>query len=201
MSVVLAEHGPAAPLLPEHHAQIALARQQRKKLDRARSVASFNAWSFAIFAGCSLIFALFSVTSLIAAIVLAGLAYNEFRGRRQLIALNPQGPVTLGNNQLLCCAAITLYCGFKIYTTVTGPGPYEQAIQDSPEVAMMLEPMQDLLHNATLASYAIILLLGVTAQGLTARYYFSRKQHLNKYLQQTPDWLLDLERVQGQAAA
>lgn len=189
------------PLSPEHHAQIARAQQQRKKINRAIKIASFNAWSFAVFAGFSLFFALFSISALVAAVVLAGLACNEFRGRRQLINLDPVGPRTLGINQVACCVLIALYCGLQITSAITGPGPYAQAIEQAPELAETLQPMEGLIQTATLATYALILIVGVATQGATAWYYFSRKRWLNAYLQHTPDWVLDLDRVQSAAAA
>lgn len=191
------QHASAAPLSADHHAQLAQAQQRRKKINRAQIVAAFNAWCFSIFAGFSLLFAIFSFTSLIAAVVLAGLAYNEFRGRRQLKQLDPRGPQTLGTNQLLCCAAIALYCGYQIVSTFTGPGPYEQAMQETPELVSTLEPIQELLYTAKIAAYALILIVGVAAQGATACYYFTRKKHLNAYVEQTPRWVIDLERTQA----
>lgn len=189
------------PLTPEHHAQVADARQRRKKIDRAIKVASFNAWGFAIFAGFSLLFAFFSVTSLIAGLALGGLAYNEFRGRRQLQQLDTQGPQTLGINQLICCVLIALYCGVKLYAAMTGPGAYAQSIEETPELASMLEPMEGLLQTATLATYALILIVGVAAQGLTAWYYFSRKKHLDDYRQETPAWVIELDQARLAPAA
>ncbi|MFK7790607.1 MAG: hypothetical protein AB8C95_14080 [Phycisphaeraceae bacterium] len=187
----------SAPLTPEHHAEIVKAQQRRKKISRAVKVAAFNAWSFAIFAGFSMLFAIFSVTSLIAALALAGLAYNEFRGRRQLLQLNTQGPRTLGINQVICCMLIALYCGLQLFKAITGPGAYAQAIEQTPELASMLEPMEDLLQTATIVAYVAVLIIGVGAQGLTAWYYFSRKRHLSEYLKQTPQWVLDLDRIKA----
>lgn len=191
------QHDQAAPLSADHLSQLAQAQQRRKKINRAQAVAAFNAWCFSIFAGFSLLFAIFSFTSLIAAAVLAGLAYNEFRGRRQLKQLDPLGPKTLGTNQLLCCAAIALYCGWQIFNTLTGPGTYDQAMQENPEIAPMLEPMQELMYTATLGAYAIIFILGIATQGATAWYYFTRKKHLHAYIEQTPQWVIDLERTQA----
>lgn len=192
-----AQSASAPPLTPEHHAQLAKAQQQRKKIGRATKVAAFNAWCFAIFAGFSLLFALFSVTSLIAGLALAGLAYNEFRGRRQLQQLSAQGPQTLGVNQIICCMLITLYCGLKLYGAMTGPGVYAQSIEQTPELAEMLKPMEGLLQTATIATYVLILIVGVAAQGATAWYYFSRKRYLEDYLEQTPAWVIDLDRVRS----
>ena len=188
------------PLTPEHHAQIARARAQRKKVDRALKVAAFNAWSFSVFAGLSLLFAVLSLNALIAAIALAGLAYNEFRGRRRLQRLDPRGPQTLGFNQVVCCALIAVYCGVRLVDTQTGPGVYAQAIEQSPELASALAPMEGLITTATLITYALVLVVGVTVQGATAWYYFSRRRWLNDYLQQTPAWVLDLDRARASDA-
>lgn len=140
-----------------------------------------------------------STTSLVAGLALTGLAYNEFRGRRQIKQLDPLGPRTLGINQLVCCLLIALYCGLQLYKTIFGPGTYAQAIEDNPEIASMLEPMADLLQTATIATYLLVFVVGVAAQAATAWYYFSRKKHLDAYLQQTPGWVLDLDRAQARA--
>lgn len=191
----------APALTPEHLAQVGQAQRQRKKIDRAMKVASFNAWSFSVFAGFSLLFGLFSVSSLIAGAALAGLAWNEFRGRRQMQQLDRRGPATLGTNQVFCCALIALYCGLKMYDAMTGPGPYAAAMAQSAELAALLEPMQGLIQGVTISIYVVMLVIGVGVQGATAWYYFSRSRWLHDYLQQTPDWVIDLERVRDSDAA
>ncbi len=194
---------PAAPspLTAEQFGQIARAQEQRKKINRAQKVANFNAWSFSVFAGFSLLFGLLSPGSLIAGAALAGLAYNEFRGRRQLMQLDRRGPRTLGNNQIVCCVLLTLYCGYQMYRAYTGPGIDDPAIQQSAELSAMLEPMQDLIKTVTIGAYAVILVVGLAVQGATAWYYFSRKRWLDDYLRQTPGWVIELDRVQAASAA
>jgi len=186
---------PAPQLSPEHHAQLARAQQQRNKLNRAVKLASFNAWSFAVLAAGSVLLALFMPGSIIAAALLAALAYNEFRGRRRLLQRDPRAPQTLGINQLVFCALIAGYCILKIIQATTGPGVYEQVIAKHPELAQTLEPLQGLVQTLTIATYLAVLVLGVGLQGLTAWYYFSRKTILDNYLQQTPEWVLDLDRT------
>lgn len=190
----------AQPLTPAHHQQIARAQQQRKKLRRATKVAAFNAWSFAILAGLSVLFAVFSPGSLIAAVLLGGLAWNEFRGRRQLLRLDPRGPATLGWNQVIFCLIIAGYCGLMLYQTTTGEGTYASEIKEHPELADMLEPMEGLIQTLMIATYLIVLVVGVGLQGLTAWYYFTRRRWLKAYIEQTPEWVRDLDRVQAEAA-
>jgi Na+/proline symporter len=193
--------GPASqPLTPEQLQQITRANQQRKKLRRASGVANFNAWSFAILAGLSVLFAVFSPGSLIAAVLLAALAWNEFRGRKQLRRLDPRGPSTLGWNQVVFCLIIAGYCGIKLYQATTGPGTYAKVIEENPELANMLEPMQELIQMMEIATYLIVLVLGAGLQGLTAWYYFTRRRWLNDYIEKTPQWVRDLDRVQAETA-
>lgn len=189
----------ASPLSAQHLAQLDQAQLRRKKLNRAVMVASFNAWSFAILAVFSLLLGFFSLTSLLIGLALAGLAFNEFRGRRQLRQLLMHSTRTLGINQLICCILIAIYCSLSIYQTLTGPGVYAQAIEQSPDLADMLKPMEDLLQKAAIATYVLVFVLGVGLQGLTAWYYFSRRRHLRDYVQQTPEWILELNRAQSSA--
>ena len=179
---------------------IVRAHQQRKKLKRAGNVAGFNAWSLAILAGCSALLAVFNPGSLIAAAFLGALSWNEFRGRRQLLRLDPRGPRTLGWNQVAFSLMIAGYCALQIYQAIAGPGVYQQDIAQHPEIADMLAPMQDLMQQLTVLVYAVFFFVGVGLQGLTALYYFTRQGTLKNHLEQTPDWVLDLERVQASAA-
>lgn len=188
---------PAGPLSAEHREQIAQAQQRYKKIKRAAQIASFNAWSFAVCAAFSLLFAILSPSALIAALVLVALAWNEFRGRRQLKRLDPLGANTLCINQVACCVAIAMYCILKLTAALSGQGPYTQAMAQTPEIAATLEPMQDLLKTATISAYALILIVGVAVQGLTAWYYYTRKRWVHAYREKTPSWIVELQSDRG----
>ncbi len=57
----------------------------------------------------------------------------------------------------------------------------------------------DSIANLTLLVYGIAILLTLLFQGLNARYYFARVQLLADYLRETPDWVVDLQKINVEA--
>ncbi len=58
-----------------------------------------------------------------------------------------------------------------------------------------LEEVDSLYSGVVVAFYGTIIALTVVVQGLNAFYYFSRRKYVDAYLRDTPDWVLDLERL------
>ena len=185
------------PLGAEHLAILENARRGRKKIDRAILVAGFNGWTLAVFAAVTLPMALFDPSSGLVAIALGAIAWREFHGKRRLRQLDPAAPRLLGLNQVCFCALLTCYCGWKIATALLGPGHYADEIAQAPELAQTLEPLQEVFTMITLAVYGCVLLGGVLMQGLTAVYYFTRTKYVQQYLEDTPQWVIDVLRVNG----
>ena len=52
-----------------------------------------------------------------------------------------------------------------------------------------------LVTDMTLTAYGIVIVLTLLFQGLNARYYFLRVQQLKDYLEQTPKWVVDMQRI------
>ena len=210
-----ADHGevttatPPAPSFPRassaaHPAPPAISRQnllqldeaqlRRKKVNRALFTVGFSAWSLAVFAALSLPFAIFDLKSGVVGLGLSFIAYREFTGRAKLKQLQPEAARHLGWNQVLFCALIALYAGWQIIQTLVGPSPYVEAIDATPELASTLEPIEELITFVTLALYAGVLVVGVLTQGSLAAYYFTRKRHIQTYLDETPGWIVELQR-------
>jgi hypothetical protein len=110
------------PLSVSHHQELAAATRRGEPIRRAARVASFNAWTTAIFAGLSAPFALFSLVGLLVFAALAAVAWNEFRGRRRLLDFDPAGPSILGWNQLGLLGLIAVYCLWALYSNLWGGG-------------------------------------------------------------------------------
>jgi hypothetical protein len=53
----------------------------------------------------------------------------------------------------------------------------------------------DLVTSLTVAVYAVVIVLTLLFQGLNARYYFARIKLVQGYLEQTPAWIVDLQRA------
>jgi hypothetical protein len=187
------------PLTQEHHRELALATERAKRIRKAARVANFNGWTVGIFAAASAPFALFSF-SVAGLFVTAGLtlvAYNEFRGRKRLLRFDPSSATLLGWNQLGLLALIVVYCLWMLFTGLTGAGPFAAEMRADPDIAAAFGSLKfdDLYKVLVVAVYGTVIVLTATFQGLNALYYFTRRKHLEAYLQETPDWVLDLQRA------
>lgn len=186
---------PAQPVMtPAMRQELAAAKQRRKKIDRAAHVAMFHAWSYAIIGALCVPFALFSITSLLAAIVLGAVAYMEFTGRRMLRELDDTGPVVLACNEAALGVIIVLYAGWRLYLAATGKG-YAGQLSDklNSQVAdLNTAGIVDLARTAEYATYTVLLVATVVYQGLMALYYWTRLPHLRAFVRDTPQWAIDV---------
>ena len=183
------------PLSPAQQRELVEANRRARKIVRATKVAAFNGWSFGLFAALTLPFALFSLTSLVMGLGLAAVAYNELRGRRLLCNFDPNAPRILGWNQLGLMGLLIAYSLWNIWIGFNAPSPYSEEIAATPELGPMLGSIDDLYRQVTLIVYGGLIVFSVIFQGLNALYYFTREKHLQSYLNQTPAWVVDLQRT------
>jgi hypothetical protein len=85
------------------------------------------------------------------------------------------------------------YGVFQIVSVATGPGRYDEYLSD-PAMAKMLGPIGDLHTTASYATYASVIAISIVFQGGTALYYHHKKTNLVAYLNETPGWVLALQR-------
>jgi hypothetical protein len=43
--------------------------------------------------------------------------------------------------------------------------------------------------------YGTVIVLSIIFQGLTACYYFTRRKYVEAYVRETPQWVLDVQRM------
>ncbi len=179
---------------PQMQQQIVAARKRRKAIDRTMSVAGFDAWSSAVLAALCVPFALFSWASLLAAIVLAAVAYVEFTGRDMLRRLDPRSLHLLAGNQIGLAVIVILYAVWHLYLALTGQGYAAQIEQQlPPDVAGQLgSSVTQLARSSELLVYTVLIIATILMQGGTALYYLSRRKALRDYVSQTPRWVLDV---------
>jgi len=182
------------PLSSQHRQELSQANRRAKKVLGAAKVATFNGWSFGVFAAMSLVFGMFSITSLLVGVGLGVVAWNEFRGRDLLRGFDPRGPHLLGWNQVGLIGLLVVYSLWCIFIGLTGPNPYQAYIDQSPELDSMLGPIVGLHVILTLGVYGTVIVVSVIFQGLNALYYFKRGKLLETYLRQTPPWIIELQR-------
>jgi hypothetical protein len=180
------------PLSPEQREELTRATERAGKILGAGKVASFNGWTLGVIGAISLLFGLFSLTGFIAGACLLVVAWNEFRGRDMLRSFEPQGPDLLWKNQVGLMSLVIAYCAWSIYKAKAYP---------SSEVAQLEELAglpTDFITDMTVTVYGAAILLTLLFQGLNARYYFARVQMLAEYLRETPDWIVDLQKINAE---
>jgi hypothetical protein len=186
------------PLTDLHRRALTAATQRAEPIRRAARVASFNAWTTAIITALSAPFALLSVVGFLAFAVLAAVAWNEFRGRRQLLEFNSAGATRLGRNQLGLLALITLYCVWAIYYNLWGSNSIAAQLHANPKLANLsdsLPGVDALLPTIIVAFYGTVIAISALFQGANALYYFSRRKYVEAYVRETPAWVIDLQRA------
>lgn len=197
---------PKSPLLPEQLLQLQQSRIAGKKIRRARRVALVDAWSIAIFAGLTVLCSIFNPLSagFALGVGMSAVAVIEFVGATRLQRLHPGAARMLGFNQLLFAAMLIGYALWNIYPAMfsstadpaaqMGPEYAALALQ-SPDAADMIHSLDSITRGVTVAMYAGLILVAIFVQGSTALYYFTRGGHVRRYMQQTPGWIVDLQRA------
>ncbi|MBP89225.1 MAG: hypothetical protein CMJ64_21335 [Planctomycetaceae bacterium] len=198
MSVATLPERSDSPLAAEHHTELATANERAKKIRKAAGVANFNGWVSAIFALCSALFALFSLVGFFVFAGLAIVAYNEFQGRNRLLLFDPTAAKFLGRNQLGFLAFIVAYCVWMMFTGLTTESPLAAELDENPEIGQVLGSLEEfdyLYKGLIVAVYGTVIVLSAIFQGLNAVYYFTRRKHIECYLRETPDWVIEVQRT------
>jgi hypothetical protein len=191
----------AAPLTDEHLDQLACAKLRAKKVRKACGVATFNGCTLAVFAGLSglmaLIGAMFGELDIIGLGLGAGLAllaWGEFRGRAMLRRFKLHGCHVLGWNQLILMSMVIVYAGWMLAAAVWGPSPYDEDIARESMLAGPLGSINELYRIISMAIYGGLIAGTLIFQGLNSLYYFTRRKHVEAYLSETPQWVVELQR-------
>jgi hypothetical protein len=183
------------PLTDELRQELALAKSRAKPIRKAARVAAFNGWSAGIVAAISAPFALFSVAGCVVTFGLAVVAFNEFRGRKRLLSLNRASAMLLGWNQLGFLVLIVGYCLWMIHASI---GSFAAELQAVPELESALGPLDgfdSLYRMLVVGFYGAVIALSAAFQGGCAIYYFTRRKYIDAYLQETPSWVQEIERM------
>ena len=188
---------PAGPLSPENREVLARAHERAAKIRKAAGVASFNGWATAIFAGLSAPFAFFSLSGFFVTAGLSLVAYQEFQGRKRLLKFDPSAARMLGWNQLGLLSVIIIYSLWSMYYGWYNTQLFSDEISKNPELSQVLntEEIDELARYVILLTYSLVIVLSVVFQGANAWYYFSRRKHIEAYLQETPEWAVEVQQL------
>ena len=170
---------------------LAAARVAWRPIGRAVRYATFDAWSLAVFAAASLACTGGGVVGVLLGLALGAAAAAEFVGVRRLRRLDPAAPRLLAVNQLCLGGVLVLYAVWMLYLTSVGRGMVAELRSSLREAGL---DGGDLPRTILNALYGIVALLGVILPGATAWFYASRTRLLRDFLDQTPDWLIAMQR-------
>jgi hypothetical protein len=189
---------PAGGPLSPHDLQILVdARLRAKKIRRAVTVARFDGWTIGIFAALTLLGSAisFSWIALALGVGMAAVAAIELRGAQALAALDLRAPKRLAFNQFFLGALLFAYAAWSLWSIWRNPGQFFPEIAQTPELATMLGSIEDISKLIGLALYGTLILVAITVQGGTALFYLSRARYLRAYIEQTPPWVIEMQRV------
>jgi hypothetical protein len=198
MTVATITAEPDGPLSQSQQHQIAAAKIRARKIRKAAAVAGFNGWTTGILAVCSAPFALFGLPGLLITAGMSLVAFNEFQGRRRLLQFDGEAPAFLGWNQIGFLALIAAYCCWMLFVGLTSEGPFAAEFEAKPELRVAFDSVDEFDQYYRILMtvvYGTGIVLSVIFQGLNAIYYFTRQKHVQAYVQQTPAWVIDLQRL------
>jgi hypothetical protein len=186
---------PTAGLSPEQMRQMADAWLRAKKVRRGVSVAMFDGWTVAIFAGLTLLGGLFSPVGLLLGLGMATAAYVELKAAKRLKALDPAACKTLAWNQVFLGAILFLYACYSLWTIYSGRSALNSELSKYPELSQFAVDIEQMSKLIGLLIYGTLIAVAIFGQGGTALFYLSRRKYVDAYLRETPQWILDAQRA------
>jgi hypothetical protein len=187
---------PTSPQLSEQNLrELAEARKSLRKVGRAISVARFDGWTIAIFAGLTFLMGVTDLGNILMALGLGAVAYFELTGASRLRRLDGSAIRMLGFNQFGMAALLTLYALWRIHVELSGGGMITTMIQSDPMDAQVLGPWQNFGHSLVIAFYGAVIAVAILGMGGMAWFYFSRRKYLEAYLTHTPQWIIAMQKT------
>jgi hypothetical protein len=178
----------ASPISDEQQKEFAEAGKKLAKILRAGKIASVSGWTLVVFGVLSALMGLFSLTGMVVAGGLLALGWNELRGRALLLGLDPEGARVLGRNQLAIIGLVVAYCLWQLYSSLVHPNPQLVELEE------LVGFERELVAQLTILVYTAVMVITAVAQGLLSRWHFAREKQLQSYLEETPDWIVTLQK-------
>jgi hypothetical protein len=193
---------PSLPPQSDLPQQVAAASIAWGKLRRMAAYANFDGWSLVILGALNLICCsgYGSVTGLMISIAMLGTGMFELSSVRKLRRLNPTAISRLVCNQLILAAVLILYCIVSLVQNQHSSGASPDLDQLLSQLGASAADVRDQLPSLWTILYASVIALTLIIQGGTARYYWSRRKHLSRYIEQTPDWIQQMQRERGEVS-
>ncbi len=185
------------PLSERHLAELAEAKHSARRLHRAATVARVSAWTTGVFGAITLLGILLGDLvsfALGAGLLVAAIREGRLAGRME--GLDAGAPGALALNQLMLGAIIVAYAAWQIRATLVSPG----ILSGSGALAELqgdgsLAGIEELSRRIMIAFYVGVAIIAGVSTGLMALYYRSRRAVLDRFLVDTPPWVVELMRA------
>ena len=190
----------ATPISDAQRIEIARGAEREKAFAFARKLASFNGVGVGIFAAISLLSAVFDPSSLLLAVPLAVIAFVELNGGQRVARYERRGLVQLAYNQAALVALVAVYALVQIFSALDSPSPLADIMAQSGVpteelgfsfMSTELGDIDEMYRSAVTAFYGVVIAATALVQGGCALYYYSRLKHLDRFLADTPRWVID----------
>lgn len=181
------------PASPQHLEQIDAARKRGKAINNCAGVAKLSGWTIAIFGAITVITSIGSIIGMALGVGMCVLAQYELRGAKDIRRLNADAPKKLARNQLILGGLVLLYSLGSLWTALHTPSELAEALGS--EGAQMFGSYIEMERYAYIALYGTMIVGAILGCGGTALYYARRKQLIEKYVRETPPWIVELQRA------
>ena len=124
---------------------------------------------------------------------MAVVSYAGFKGARGIRQLDTTALRLLSKNQIAFGIMLFAYGAYCFLSAMHEIAPL--ASVSDPETAELLADYEPLIRQMMMVLYAGVMACAIIGPGLMVWYYRSREKVLVRYLQETPAWILDLQRA------
>ena len=181
-------------LSPENLRELQAARNSLRKVRRAVTTAKFEGYSVAISGLLTFLMGIGSIGQMFGGIVLAVIGIIEIVSASRLSQLDVRAGRVLTINQLSLAALILLYAVGNIYGETMHPEAAAELQGISQSDSQALGDVTSLTHEITLLMYGAMIGAAVVEAAM-ARYYHSRVVYLERYLAETPPWIVAMQKT------
>jgi hypothetical protein len=176
--------------------EIELGKQRAQKIRRAANVSKIDGGIMAFFAVGALASILFqSWSGFILGCALAVVSFNSFRGAKRLEQLDRTAPAFLAINQFFLAGSIIIYALYSLREGLAGQSDLVKQLGGGGPGDGGAAQIEQLYQLIVWVLYGGLMIGTIVAQGLAALYYASRAKYVRAYLDQTPQWVVDLQKA------
>jgi hypothetical protein len=183
------------PLSADNLRELQAAKLSLRKIRRAATAARFEGYSIAVCGGLSFLFGIGSPGDMLGGMVLTAIGVIEIVGAGRLGRLDIKAVRILTVNQLCLAALILLYALSSLHSEMAHPASDlpDLSPSDAQALGQMDSSALSLTHEVMLLLYGSLIVAAAAEAGMAA-YYHSRGPYLERYLADTPPWILAMQK-------